>query len=172
MRINISLWIVYPCIQLWKFLTAAIQGVNKYLKLNTKSPALLPNVTWYSSGLSSKSIIRHHLDRGFTVYTLVMFCKISNTSVSTSYQVTPTSHCFDITVIMYSLLNYLAIILHEAVQPLHLTHTHSVYYELRSCALITFLFYGLYIIQACEWNTEMTQNVEISCRLTGHLLLS
>jgi len=114
--------------------------VNKYLKLNTKSPTLLPNVTWYSSGLSLKSIIRHHLDRDFTVYTLVMFCKISNKSVSTSYQVTPTSHCFHITVIMYSLLNYPAVILHEAVRPLQLTQTRSVYYELRSCALLAFLF--------------------------------
>ena len=75
MRINISLWIVYPCIQLWNFLTATIQGVNKYLELNTKSPSLLPNVTLYSYGLSSKSIIRHHLDR---VYTMVMLCKVSD----------------------------------------------------------------------------------------------
>jgi hypothetical protein len=61
--------------------------------------------------------------------------------ISTSYRVTPTSSCFHITVITYSLLNYPAVILHEAVQPLQLTQTRSVYYELRSCALLAFLFF-------------------------------
>jgi len=51
---------------------------------------------------------------------------------------------------MYSLLNYPAIILHEAVQPLQLTQTRSVYYELRSCALLAFFLYGLHIIEACK----------------------
>lgn len=61
--------------------------------------------------------------------------------ISTSYQVTPTSHCFHTTVIMYALLNYPAIILHEAVQPLQLTQTRSAYYGLRSCALLLSFFF-------------------------------
>ena len=77
--------------------------------------------------------------------------------MSTSYQVTPTSHCFHITVIMHSLLNYRAIILHEPVQPLQLTQTRSVYYELRSCALLAFSLYGLYIIEACKRCQTETQ---------------
>ena len=107
------------------------------MKFNTKSPSLLPNAICYSSGLSSKSIIRHHLDRASRC--TLWSCSVKF-QISTSYQVTPTSHCFHITVIMYSLLNYPAIILHEAVQPLQLTQTCSVYYDLRSCALLTCFF--------------------------------
>lgn len=80
-----------------------------------------------------------------TILTGASRCKLWSCSVkfqiSTSYQVTPTSHCFHITVIMYSLLNYPAIFLHEAVQPLQLTQTRSVYYRLRSCALLAFFFF-------------------------------
>lgn len=52
--------------------------------------------------------------------TLAMFCNNSNKCILSGHA---TSHCSNIRVIMYSLLNYSEIMLHDYAQPRQLTHT-------------------------------------------------